>query len=209
MGFNHPFEEARLTVLAPEEDTSCYPVGLVPLPFTFDSALKTGTGTGCPVSVTPEPPEGVDPKAFARLLEQRRRGLATDILAIDKAANNTSIVLILEWRGWRLLFTGDAEEASWIMMERQKRVQKPVHFLKVSHHGSMNGTPCDSILESILPMNPTDSRERTALVSTFPGTNFGDVPHEQTLKRLAQRGVTVRSTTEVTRGKAVEISFDG
>jgi len=205
---HHSFEEARLTVLAPEEDTACYPLGLMPLPLMMGSDSITGGRNKPYESAVPKPPNGVDPKAFARLLQRRKRGLATDILAIDKAANNTSIVLMLEWRGWRLLFTGDAEEASWIMMERQKRALKPVHFLKVSHHGSINGTPDDSILESILPINPTDSRERTALVSTCPGTHFGDIPHGQTLKRLAQRGVTVRSTTEVSRGKAVEISFE-
>ncbi len=211
-GVHHPFEEAQLSVLAPEEDTACYPIGLQPLPLTVGTSPITQmkkTHSNIPPL---KPPVGVDPKGFARLLELRKRGFATDILAIDKAANNTSIVFMLEWRGWRLLFTGDAEEASWIMMERndeKRKKLKPVHFLKVGHHGSINGTPNDTILKLVLPTKPPDSRKRIALVSTCPGSIYGPVPHGPTLKRIGRNSVRIRSTTEVDRGDAVEEIFEG
>ena len=37
---------------------------------------------------------------------------------IDSAANNTSVVFAFEWRGWRLLFPGDAEHGSWKTMHK-------------------------------------------------------------------------------------------
>jgi beta-lactamase superfamily II metal-dependent hydrolase len=208
-GADHPFKEARLSILAPEKDTTCYPVGLQPLPLTPPLSPKEPVGDAHGHTVPLSPPSGVDPRAFARLLELRKRGIATNILAIDRAANSTSVVLLLEWRGWRLLFTGDAEEASWAMMEELERGLVPVHFLKVGHHGSINGTPDDSILEAVLPLKRPDSRKRTVLVSTCPGTVYGEVPHEATLNRLRERCDKLRSTTEVPRGEAIEISFNG
>jgi beta-lactamase superfamily II metal-dependent hydrolase len=56
------------------------------------------------------------------------------------------IVFCLEWHGNKLLFTGDAEELSWETLY-QKDVLKEVDFLKISHHGSENGTSPDEILE--------------------------------------------------------------
>lgn len=208
-GVHHPFEEARLSVLAPEKDTSCYPVGLQPLPLTATSLSGEPARDAAEPSAPVRAPTGVNEEAFARLVERRKRGIATDVLAIDKAANNTSVVFMLEWRGWRLLFTGDAEEASWVTMEKLERGLKPVHFLKVGHHGSINGTPHDSILETILPAKPLDSRKRVALVSTCYGTIYGDVPNQAVLDRLGENRVSLRSTAKVPRGEAVEESFSG
>ena len=72
------------------------------------------------VATTPLPPAGVDAGAFYNLVEFRRSGFSDNLLAIDRAANNTSVVLALEWRGWRLLFPGDAEQLSWLTMDRQR-----------------------------------------------------------------------------------------
>jgi hypothetical protein len=112
-----------------------------------------------------------------------RRSYLETLLSIDKAKNNTSIVFLLKWRGWRLLFLGDAEIRSWKTM-RDKGVLSPVHFLKVSHHGSHNGTPGETILDEILPANRgDDQRKRSAVVTTFKNTHH-NVPDSDTLKRL-------------------------
>ena len=83
----------------------------------------------------PEPPRGVDAGAFYNLSTSATPTRRRRLLSIDKASNNTSIVLLLEWEGWRLLFTGDAEKRSWRTMDKHGLVG-PVDFLKVSHHGS-------------------------------------------------------------------------
>ena len=82
---------------------------------------------------------------------------------IDKAANNSSVAVELEWNGWRLLFPGDAEEKSWEMMDRNDLL-RPVHFLKISHHGSANGSP-ERQIDKVLPEEtPADGRPRFAVV---------------------------------------------
>ncbi len=64
--------------------------------------------------------------------------------AFDADINNTSVVLLIEAAGQRLLFPGDAEEESWTAMLGRKGVPEKlggVHLYKVGHHGSANGTP--------------------------------------------------------------------
>jgi beta-lactamase superfamily II metal-dependent hydrolase len=137
----------------------------------------------------PPPPPGVDVGAFLALVDARRNGVVDNLLAIDRAANNTSIVFALEWRGWRLLFAGDAEERSWKTMAREG-VLAPVHFLKVSHHG----TPTDANFDAILPAVSPDNRPRQAVISTWRDT-YNGIPHTPTNTRLAERA-TLQSTLD-------------
>lgn len=198
----HPFEEAQLKIWAPEEDVSDYYGRFRPL--TLGVSDPVGAGT-TPALVTPEVPKGVDCKSFGILLE-KRRSYFDGLLAIDKAANNTSVVFSLEWRGWKLLFAGDAEIRSWKTMEGKRQLE-PVHFLKVSHHGSVNGTPGEDILERILPRTPIDQRDRVAVVSTFLNT-YPNVPDEHTTQMLKNRLRAVYEVNkEVQPGGYVEIEF--
>jgi hypothetical protein len=191
MNGTHPFKEAKLAVWAPEEDTSDYygtfqplDAGVVPLAAASSTSENVDhTANGLHTALVPPP--GVDVGAFMNLVDARRAGIADNLLAIDKAANNSSIVFSLEWRGWRLLFPGDAEIRSWKTMHREK-VLKPIHFLKVAHHGSHNGTPSDEILDAILPETPADDRNRLAAISTWIDTYSG-IPHSPTNARLASR----------------------
>jgi beta-lactamase superfamily II metal-dependent hydrolase len=190
---SHPFEEAQLSIWAPEQDTSSY------------------YGRIRPVAPRPgrkklEPPPGVEPNAFEALVEFSQSGLGDEMLAIDRAANNTSVVFSIEWRGWRLLFCGDAELRSWKTMAQHKQL-RPVHFLKVGHHASHNGTPDERILGRILPVRRPDKRPRTALVSTCPGA-YNGVPDHDTLLRLERRVDRVVRTDDVPVGEAVEITFE-
>jgi beta-lactamase superfamily II metal-dependent hydrolase len=187
----HPFREAKLSVWAPEEDTSDYYGRFLPLDagavtLTPMASGKPGARRRLPTR-DPLPPPGVDVGAFLGLVRARRSGAIDNVLEIDKAANNTSIVFALEWRGWRLLFAGDAEIRSWKTMAREG-VLKPVHFLKVSHHGSHNGTPSDDVFEAILPAAPPDNRPRHAVISTWDDTYPG-IPHSPTNARLAERAI--------------------
>ncbi len=188
----HPFSEAKFEIWAPEEDTSEYYGRLQPLSFTGGSSEPS---SGAPVreAASALPPAGVDVGAFLELVEARTNGIGDNVLAIDQAANNTSVVFNLEWRGWRLLFAGDAETRSWKTMAKQGLL-KPVHFLKVAHHGSRNGTPDDTLLETILPRIPPDGRNRTAAVSTWTDTYPG-IPHPPTDARIKARAA-LRSTLD-------------
>ncbi|MGU3497628.1 hypothetical protein [Mycobacterium sp. C31M] len=129
-----------------------------------------------------------------------------NLVTIDKAANNTSVVLALEWRGWRLLFAGDAEERSWKTMERES-VPAAVHFLKVSHHGSHNGTPADAKFDAILPETAPDDRPRHAVISTWQDT-YNGIPHNPTNARLAARA-TLHSTLDHADDLFYDVTFPG
>ncbi len=180
----HPFAEARFEIWAPEEDTSDYYKPLLPM------ALGAGAGAGAAGAVAGNaaqvplvPPAGVDAGAFYDLVERRASGFADNLLAIDKAANNTSVVFCIEWRGKRLLFAGDAELSSWRMMGAQAML-KPVDFIKVSHHGSHNGTPDAALFDTILPQG--GSANRCAAISTWEET-YNGIPHDSTNNRLRAR----------------------
>lgn len=167
----HPFREAKLRVWAPEEDTSVYYGRFQPMAL---GAGVPGGGEAAPGAADVEPPPGVDAGAFYDLVDSRRTGYVDNLLALDCAANNTSVVFSLEWRGWKLLFAGDAEHRSWREMNK-RGLLSPVHFLKVSHHGSKTGIPERKILEQFLPEKARDRRRRRAVVSTYPDT-FPGIP---------------------------------
>jgi len=200
----HPFREANLEIWAPEEDSSDYYGHFKPM------ALSAAPGA-LPPSAEGEvaiPPAGVDAGAFYNLVDIRQRGFVDNLLAIDKAANNSSIVFCLEWRGWRLLFPGDAELRSWKEMNKEGALS-PVHFLKIGHHGSHNGTPDAELLNKILPIPPPDARERRAAVSTFPDTYSG-IPHQETFDELRDlHGCTLSTTMGLADGAARVLEFEG
>jgi beta-lactamase superfamily II metal-dependent hydrolase len=197
-GTHHPFREAKLRILAPEQDTSAYYGRLGPLPPRPDEDET-------PVAAL-APPEGVDPAAFRRLVGSWAEGIGDAVLAIDRAANNTSLVFTLAWRGWRLLFAGDAEQKSWALMAAAGALG-PVHFLKVGHHGSHNATPREAILQTILPLRRPDARRREALISTCAGS-YNEVPHAPTMARLEQRCDRVISTQSVAPADSGCIEFE-
>ena len=198
----HPLTEAKLTVWAPEEDTAVYYGGFQAMTL---GVVDGPTARSKPVLTSPVPPPGVDAGAFFDLVGSRTNGYVDNLLAIDRAANNTSVVLCLEWRGRRLLFPGDAELRSWQVMN-EAGVLQPVDFLKISHHGSHNGTPPAAILDKILPPDRPPA-SRFAALSTYPGVYAG-VPHAATVQDLERRCV-VRSTGEVADGQYVDFEFVG
>jgi beta-lactamase superfamily II metal-dependent hydrolase len=182
----HPFNEARLSVWAPEEDTTVYYGSFQPMALEVAEAAQRGTAAASPTVI---PPSGVDAGAFYQLMELRRQTAVDNLLGIDKANNNTSVVVCLEWRGWRLLFPGDAEHRSWKEMDKQGMLA-PVHFLKVAHHGSWNGTPPLTLLDKLLPLDPADDRPRQALVSTCADT-YHNVPDTTTVEEVGRRAEVV------------------
>jgi beta-lactamase superfamily II metal-dependent hydrolase len=190
-----PSKTARITLWAPEEDTAEYYGKFKPLA----ASLRFGDGVRFddldlglrePHDLElPKPPRGVDAGAFYNLLDVRHSNSASSLLNIDQASNNTSVVTLIEWKGWRLLFSGDAEKRSWRQMDKLGLV-RPVDFLKVSHHGSHTGMPPADILDKLLPMPaPAGPKPRSA-VSTFPG-NYDSVPNEETLIDLRKRSQLV------------------
>jgi beta-lactamase superfamily II metal-dependent hydrolase len=62
--------------------------------------------------------------------------------ALDKALNNTSLVVAFRFGDQVLLFPGDAQWGNWdSWIENGKDLLENVTFYKVAHHGSHNATP--------------------------------------------------------------------
>jgi hypothetical protein len=198
----HPFREATFDIWAPEEDTTDYYGQFRPMALGM-VGMTTPAGSGAkPMTVKPAAPKGVKQDDLDRLVDARRHGYVENLLAIDEAENNTSVVFCLNWRGWKLLFTGDAEVRSWKTMNKHN-VLSPVHFFKVSHHGSANGMPTLDLLKRMLPRD----HEMEALLSTYPDVYSG-VPDNGMVQMLETQGVKVRSVhDEVETGNFIDIEF--
>jgi glyoxylase-like metal-dependent hydrolase (beta-lactamase superfamily II) len=102
-----------------------------------------------PRALAIDPREG---RSLYRLTRQEEARIAEafaglpDVLAfaLDSVVNNTSLVLLLSFRGRALLFPGDAQWGNWkywIESPEAPALLEQVAFLKVAHHGSYNATP--------------------------------------------------------------------
>lgn len=129
--------------------------------------------------------------------EPRRDLFRYDVEAMARLTgeqtNNTSVVLLLQWRGYRLLFTGDAQERSWSIMWRKNReaLSERLDFLKIGHHGSENGTPWNEeaglggahpILDEMLEGGKTQ-----VVISTCRSSLYEDIPSKALLSVLGRR----------------------
>lgn len=89
---------------------------------------------------------------FIRRLHQVRATQLLELVRIlDDAMNNTSIILLFEVNGKKLLFPGDAQIENWnyalkehkpdAEREAVRALLEDVSLYKVGHHGSRNATP--------------------------------------------------------------------
>jgi hypothetical protein len=126
----------------------------------------------------------------------RREGLHSTlrvVLTLDKALNNTSLILLIEAAGRRLLFPGDAQIENWSYSlsgpgssERLTRKLAALDLYKVGHHGSRNATPKLGLLP--LWLRPGAKRVPVAMLSTLEGQydEAYPVPAQNLVDRLLQ-----------------------
>jgi competence protein ComEC len=97
--------------------------------------------------------------------------------------NNNSLVVQLQYKDFKILFTGDIEQAA----ERYV-VSKlsPVTVLKAAHHGARTSNT-QPLLEKTQP--------RLAMISAGRKNFFGH-PSQDTLKRFSEAGIPVLTTSE-------------
>jgi hypothetical protein len=72
--------------------------------------------------------------------------LLSIVTMLDKAMNNTSVILVFEAGNKRLLFPGDAQLENWLYAldgtnDKYKALLQSIDLYKVGHHGSWNATP--------------------------------------------------------------------
>ncbi len=205
-----PIDGATLRILAPEPDIDHFYLG------RGKEELESLTSAPAPFADESSniPPANISGSDFRSLRSRMMSNAFAFAELASRVKNNTSVVLLIEWGGRRLLFVGDAEwehkfeagnqNGSWNVMWNQRHddLAHPVDFLKVGHHGSTNSTPWaeggtdDSeparILDAILPL-PAAGAEPTAqaLVST-KRKNYKTIPRAELLVEIGRRVANTR-----------------
>lgn len=109
--------------------------------------------------------------------------------------NDRSLVILLTYGRFKILFTGDISEGVEKILLKKKELTG-VKVLKVSHHGS-NSSSCRLFLEGL--------RAETAIISAGRRNSFGHTS-PQAVKRLEAAGMKIYSTPE---HGTVKITTDG
>lgn len=103
----------------------------------------------------------------------------------SKNTNDYSIVNVLRYVDFKAIFTGDIElNISEDLFERNKI--EPVDYIKISHHGSKNGTS-EKLLELLRP--------KLAVISV--GKNSYGHPHKEILQMLNTTNAKILRTNEI------------
>ncbi len=202
--------DVAIEVLAPERDASVY-YGEGGPEFWLGAAGHFGTRSGRRALPVPRGsgrcPRHVAPEEFEQLRDDVAELDVGDLLALDKAANNKSLVLRISVEGTSLLFPGDAEPLSWSLM-KSKGLLKPVDVLKVAHHGSANGMPFKGG-GAVAGLLLKPGGRTAAIVSTWRGV-YGEsrdteIPNADLLAELKRRcGKVIDTEKDAGPGEFVE-----
>lgn len=150
----------------------------------------------------------------ARWLIYRARNMQAEqllqiVTELDDAMNNTSVVLVFDMGGKRLLFPGDAQIENWqyaLKSPANRRLLASVNLYKVGHHGSRNATP--KSLWKLFDNRTSDksSKKRlSSLMSTLEHkhgstANKSEVPRD-TLVTALERDTNLFTTQALTDPK--------
>jgi hypothetical protein len=133
------------------------------------------------------------------------QGLLEIVRQLDDEMNNTSLILLFEVFGKKLLFPGDAQFENWsyaVTEAKDKaRVVKllaEVDFYKVGHHGSLNATPREWLWQAF---KKRKGRRLQTMVSTMSGkhgkpSSKTEVPR-RTLVRALESGSRLKNTQKL------------
>lgn len=98
-------------------------------------------------------------------------------LILDNILNNNSLVAKLEYKDFKMLFTGDIEDvAEQHLMKIYKNDELKANILKVAHHGSKTSTS-EEFLKVVLP--------QIALIGVGENNKFGH-PSSEVLNRFEE-----------------------
>lgn len=202
---------ATIHVLAPQENIDFFYLGRDDAVGAFLGLANGAVGLREPSKLPQPRPSNISDRDFRTL---QSRMLSAAFAFADESGritNNTSVVLLIEWKGKRLLFVGDAEwdngfkagksNGSWNVMwhEQNEKLAKPVDFLKIGHHGSINSTPWGgegddqehsepaAILNSILPLPAEDAKLTAQAVVSTLRKNFKTIPDSLLLTEIGRR----------------------
>lgn len=146
-----------------------------------------------------------------RVRNLRAESLLELVRVLDNTLNNTSLILLLDVCGQKLLFPGDAQLENWLYAleeaedhQENLKLLEDVRLYKVGHHGSLNATP-KTVWNRFKKKGPARTTDRlTSVVSTMSGKHGRDergteVPRSSLVKELQKHSHYV--TTQNIRGR--------
>jgi hypothetical protein len=168
--------------------------------------FAAGAGTAIFPDAPKYPAASIPPPTrwFTRRMRRvRAEQLLSLVRALDRVMNNTSLILLFEAGGKKLLFPGDAQIENWsyaLGKASVRRLLASTDFYKVGHHGSLNATP--KTLWGLFANRSKDaapSRLRT-VVSTMAGkhgraSNDTEVPRRPLVEALEAESDYVTTQT--------------
>ncbi len=224
----------KIHILAPEKDVDHFYLGE-----ELDTTLRGFNGLTAALSPaaaaapnTTAQPANISASDF-QMLQSRMLSNGLAFAAKESSIqNNLSVVLLIEWKGRRLLFVGDAEwegefkpgkhNGSWNVMwekHRKTHLKTPVDFLKIGHHGSINATPPPvsdkpasatvsaesvyAILDTILPVPKRGKPSAQAIVST-EREFYNPIPECKLLVDVARRVSNTRDYGQRLKKKGID-----
>lgn len=140
---------------------------------------------------------------------------AEQLLAIvgmlDDVLNNTSVILLIQFGGTKLLFPGDAQIENWEYALGKSHVRTLLagtHIYKVGHHGSRNATP-KTLWERFRHRGPAGSERLCSILPTLPGVhgeekNDSEVPRKTLVEALEKETDLIR-TDEMAADECQEV----
>lgn len=121
-----------------------------------------------------------------RVRQSRGEQWLSIVTMLDKAMNNTSLILLFEAGGKKLLFPGDAQIENWRYALAQEGVADllgSVDLYKVGHHGSLNATP-RTLWNGFRKKGDAARPERlTSVLSTLPGKHGTEASNTEVPRR--------------------------
>jgi beta-lactamase superfamily II metal-dependent hydrolase len=220
--------DTTIHILAPEENIDHFYLGeeLDTTLHGFTSLTATLSPAAAADVQTEVQPTNISATDF-RILQSRMLSNGLAFAAKESSIqNNLSVVLLIEWKGRRLLFVGDAEwegefkegkhNGSWNVMwekHRKTHLKAPLDFLKIGHHGSINATPPPerpaskkakehdvyTILDTILPVPKEGTKPTAQAIVSTEREFYNPIPE---CKLLVDLGRRVSNTREY--GKRLE-----
>ncbi len=127
--------------------------------------------------------------------EVRGEQLLQMVTMLDKAMNNTSLILLFEFGDKALLFPGDAQWENWAYALSQPAIRtrlSKIDLYKVGHHGSLNATP-KGLWDLLGKRSTTATPGRLKTLLSTLGHVHGDetrrteVPRKSLLRELKTR----------------------
>ena len=131
------------------------------------------------------------------------KNLLHSLVMIDKAMNNTSVILLFEVGKKKLLFPGDAQIENWEYALKHapdatkiRKLLADVDVYKVGHHGSLNATP--KTLYNDFKKKGRRTNRMTTLISTMKGV------HGESKETAVPRSTLVRTLEDETNYRTTE-----